>query len=457
MKNTKQFSLLAMALSALLLTGCGDAETTIIEREPVKPPKNDGGGGNNNNDIIINSLGRLAITSAESNAAAVVDIDSGNVLETFSLTHEGSALYASGGYRYAVVTARKFDKVEFIDGGLWREQHTGHLHDYKQAPKMSDYSLSGSRPTHYKSYDGKGAIFYDGDADAGTPASVQVVSDADIASSKADLVSLKYNINMHGVAQPRGELLFSTIRRDDAESTSSIKVLPDKVGIYHLHNNEYDLEQTLEATCPNLHGASQNHDFLAYGCDDGVLVAHKHGDKFEGHKIANIAAIDGMRIGSLYGHHDSPSFIGAARNRQTGKSVVLTVDPKAEKMEQIDWKPQEEATPVAYAFTHDGEHALILDNKGYLTILSVHKHEGVNHFEFEHRIDISEQDVTKMPKGQSFRMTVAQNGANVFVSDPIAKHVLRVDIESKSIKGDVELSFVPARITWLGIPKKEKH
>jgi hypothetical protein len=248
--------------------------------------------------------------------------------------------------------------------------------------------------------------------------------------------------------------LLATIRRDDAESTSGNKILPDQVGVYHFHDGEYELEQTLEVACPDLHGASQNHDFVVFGCGDGVLVAHQHDDEYEAEKVANIAAIDGLRIGSLYGHHDAEAFIGVASNRATGEVFVMTIDPEAGEMEELDWQPQTDATPISYAFTYDGEHALILDDMGYLTVLSAHLHDGVNEFEFEGRIDISDEDLSMMPDGQSLSMTVSKNEGFAFVSDPMAQHVLMVHIEDMEIEGDFELNFVPASLTWLGIAEE---
>ena len=457
MKNFKALSLLTVALSAAFLSGCGDAETIINERESiVETPANDGDGNTpSSNDFLIESMGRLAVTSAESNTVSLIDLDDGTLLDSFALSNDGSSLYASGSYRYAVITARSADMVEFIDGGLWREDHAEHLHDYKQAPQMSDYLLSGSRPTHFVNHKGQSAIFYDGDADAGVPASVQVITDMDITNENTSPASLMYTVNMHGVAEPRGEYLLASIRRDDVESTSGNTILPDQVGVYHLHDDEFELEQVLDVACPDLHGAAQNNDFVVFGCGDGVLVAHEHDGSYDAIKIENIDELNGVRIGSLYGHQDSAGFIGVASSGETGEIFVLSIDPAANAMELIDWQPQEGASPLSYAFTYDGEHALILDDLGFLTILSAHVHEGMNEFEFEGRVDISEQDISAMPEGQSFKMTVAQNGAYAFISDPIAQHVLMVHIEDMEIEGDFELDFVPANLTWLGIVEEQ--
>ena len=41
MTITHKFNLLAVAIGAILLTGCGDAETTLIEKDPIEVPDDD--------------------------------------------------------------------------------------------------------------------------------------------------------------------------------------------------------------------------------------------------------------------------------------------------------------------------------------------------------------------------------------------------------------------------------
>tara|TARA_R110002153_G_scaffold249448_2_gene405774 strand:- start:8434 stop:9810 length:1377 start_codon:yes stop_codon:yes gene_type:complete len=449
-------NLLAVTIGALMLTACGDAETTIIEKDPIEETDDDHDDHDHVDDgYTIESMGRLAVLSAESADLTVFDLDDNDALDIFSLVHESNALSVSADYRFAVITSRAQDYVGFIDGGLWREDHGEHLHDYKQAPVMSDYELAASRPTHVIKHDGQMAIFYDGDAESGLPASVQVLTDTDISNQTSVLPTLDYTINIHGVAEPRGEYLLSTIRRDDTESTSVAKSLPDQVGVYHQHGDEYELEQTLEVNCPDLHGAAQNSEYVVFGCSDGVLVAHQHGDDYEAEKIANIDILDGLRIGTLYAHKESESFIGIASGHGGGPAILLSVNPEENEMEALEW--QLDASPVAYAFSHDGEHFLVLDNAGYLNILSTHEHDGHMHWELESQLDITEEDVATMPEGMSFSMTVAQNGHYVYVADPIAQHVLQIHLEDKEIEGDIELDFAPGAITWLGVAEEDHN
>lgn len=458
MTNTHKFNLLAAVIGAVLLTGCGDAETTLIEKDPIEIPDEDHDDDEHDHaddEYTIDSMGRLAVLSAESNVTTIFDLDDGDLLDTFTLIHTSNTLTSSADYRFAVIASRAQDYVGFIDGGMWREDHTAHLHDYEQSPAMSDFEVTGSSPTHILSHDGQLAVFFDGNADAGTPASVKVVTDTQISSEADPLPTLDYTINMHGVAEPRGEYLLATVRRDDAENTSVAKVLPDQVGVYHLHDDVYEQEQVLDVLCPDLHGAAQNEDYVVFGCTDGVLSAHEHDDEYEAEKIANIDLLDGLRIGTLYGHEESDSLIGIASGHDAGEVILINVNPEQSMMEALSWQPDSDATPVSYAFSHEGSEFLILDSLGFLNVLSAYEEDGIVRWELRESVDISEQDVSTMPEGMSFSMTVAQNSDYVYVSDPIAQHVLQIDLESLTITGDIELDFAPDNITWLGIAESD--
>ncbi|KMT65806.1 hypothetical protein [Catenovulum maritimum] len=443
--------LLATAVSAILLSACGDAETNIVEKDPIKVEDDH----NHGDGYLIESAGRLAVLSADSNTASIYNLDDKTLLGSFALTYDSSRLSASAGYRYALITTRGEDLIEFIDGGLWREDHGEHLHDYKQNPSMSTYQLMGSRPTHIVNHDGKLAVFYDGDANTGAAASVQVITDTDITNKTQSLPELSYAINMHGVAEPHDDYLITTVRRDDAESTSGNKILPDQVAVYHLHDNEYEQEHVFATACPDLHGAAQNEHYQVFGCSDGVLVTEKTETGYRSAKIDNIASLDGLRVGSVYSHHEVVSFVGVASQHGGGTAVLVEINPDDSEMENIDWQALDNAQPISYHFSSDGEHFLILDNLGYLTLLSAHQEGGHSHWEFETRIDISEEDVASMPDGMSFSMTLSQNSHLAFVADPIAQHIVQVDLESAQITAEIELNFTPASLTWLGIAETE--
>ncbi|CAM3008988.1 5-methyltetrahydrofolate--homocysteine methyltransferase [Pseudoalteromonas distincta] len=457
MKKLYQLKLIALAISTTFITACGDAETTIVEKDPiVVEDEHDHDDDDHDDGFTISSLGRLAILAGDSNEASFFDLDDNALLDTFVLNDESSTLSASPDFRYAVITNRTQDYLGFIDGGMWREDHGEHLHDYEQGPAFSSYELtSGSRPTHLMTHDGQLAIFYDGDADSGAPASVEVLTDSDITNATATLPGISYDINMHGVAEPRGEHLLSTIRRDDADNTSVAKVLPDQVGVYHFHDGEYELEQTLAPTCPDLHGAAQNHDYVVFGCGDGVLIAHQQDDVYEAQKVANIEAVGTERIGTLYGHENSNTIFGIAAAHDGSGSVLLSIHPENAEMEEVEWQLADGASAVSYSFSASGEHFLVLDSLGFLNVLTGHDHDGEMHWELAGQVDITQEDISTMPQGMNFSMTVAQNGEFAYVADPIAQHIVQVHLEDLEVEGELELTFPPAGLTWLGIAEVE--
>ncbi|WP_017446889.1 hypothetical protein [Gayadomonas joobiniege] len=451
---------LAVLISALTLVACGDAETNIVEKDPIEVPDDD----HDHNDdhdhgdgYLIDSAGRLVVLSAASNHADVYDLDEISLLKTFSLDSELPALSASAGYRYAMLNYRSADKVNFIDGGLFREDHGDHLHDFEQDPALTDYEVTGSRPTHIVNHDGQTAIFFDGNSETGENAAVIVLTDADISGESSDLATLEYSINMHGVAKPAGDMLVSTVRRSDDENTSNAKVLPDQVAVYHRHDDHFHQEHVFTELCPDLHGAGQQEHHYIFGCSDGVLVAVAEDESFSAVKIDNIDAVGDLRIGTVYAHHDASTAIGVASAHGGGPAVLVTLDAENAQMSEIDWQPLTDATPVAYAFSHDGEHFLILDNQAQLTFLSEQSEGEQNKWVFDERISISDEDVSQMPEGYGFKMTVAQNSDMVYVADPIAQHIIAVDLHDKTTEEVVELNYAPAAITWLGIAEEEEH
>ncbi len=155
MNKSFQLNFIAASIAALFLSGCGDAETTIIEKAPIEVPDE-----HDHDEYTIESQGRLAVLSAESNVTTLYDLDDGDLLDSYSLIHDSNVLTASADYRFAVIASRSNDYVGFIDSGLWREDHGEHLHDYKQAPAMSDFELNNSRPTHIIKNDGKMVVFF---------------------------------------------------------------------------------------------------------------------------------------------------------------------------------------------------------------------------------------------------------------------------------------------------------
>jgi len=424
-----KMKLLPLAIASALLVGCGDATTNIVEKEPIviKDP---------NPPVSAVSKGRLLVSDKNSAVVSVYDLDRSELIEQFQLINTPDAVYPSPGQRYALVVQRATDRVQVVDGGQWQEDHGDHLHPYAEKPKLMSFQLNGSRPTHVQSNTSTTAVFMDGDAASKTPAAVVTLTEANISADKKDLPLLQYDTHMHGAAQPRGAQLISTVR--DAASSD---ILPDKVGVYSQTAGKFSLTQTFSPTCPRLHGSAQNKDFIGFGCSDGVLMINQTGSTYSASKIANTADITGTsRVGTVESHDDALHMIGLAGPQ------VFAIDPQAKSMSKIDWQAPTGGAIVGYSFTAKAKHFVLLDNKGFVTVLN---YDG-KAFTLAGKVQVV-RDVSTMPTGSNLQLTVAGSEYRAYVADPIGKVVAAVDLAKLQVTSTLQLNYTPHKLTWLGI------
>lgn len=437
--------------TSMTLIGCGGADTTINEKASIPVDDDHDHGGEPDGT----AMGRLFIVNAVDTIADIFDTSDNDLLTSVALDALPSAVYATGGYRFAALIERSENKVGFLDGGLWQEAHDDHFDLFLTTPSLSNFSITGSRPTHFVPHDGQVALFLDGDTASGANAGIQLFDDHMIEDGESP-VAIEFSMPQHGVAEPRGEHLLSSIRRDDTQSTSSNFLLPDQVGVFHLHDGSYELEETFDIACPDLHGAAQNETHIVFGCSDGVLLITDNGDDtYSAQKLLNSDDVaDGLRIGSLWGHHESGQFIAQASAYGNDTVQFFAINPSEAEMALIDWQPSDNAQPVARAFGFEAEQFVILDDQGYLTTIEPHVNGDHTHWEFGAKLDITDADVTTMPEGMTFSMTVAQNGHIAYIADPIEQHVRSIDLSLLEVTGEIELDYAPQMITWLGIAEE---
>lgn len=297
------------------------------------------------------------------------------------------------------------------------------------------FSTGEARPTHFTGTDKQSVIFFDGNVETATPASVGVFTETDIANNTAGTV-LEYTTHMHGAAQGRGDYLISTVR--DAATTST---LPDRVAVYHAHNGYFADESIFSETCPGLHGSAQNETQITFGCTDGVLVITQTGETFAASKIANPASFTGTtRIGTLIGDHAIEEFVGIAAGQffavNTGTNMITAIN-------WADASVIPAATAIAYDFADNGEFFVILDNQGKLTILNS------DDWSLKARVQAITSNLAALPAGSKFELTLA--GHIAYVSDPIANQIKQIDLDEAEVTDTIQLDFIPNKMTWLGI------
>ena len=376
----------------------------------------------------IASLGRLVISEAGLARVHVFDLDSSQPVATFDSQYPSTALNTSPDRRYAVLIQRDNDVVEFLDGGIWREDHGDHLHDYKEAPTMLDLALPDRRPTHYEIHGGQAALFFDGSATPFVPAKISVLSDASLGDG-SELASLNFNVNMHGTAEPRGDFLLTTYR--DPASTST---LPEAVELYRRQGVGYSFVERFSETCPDLHGSYSNHRFTLFGCSDGVLAVEQDGSNFSARKLPNPSSMPAAtRVGTLVGHENLDTFIGIAGQ------ALFVIDPASGSLTPLDWTNGASVTRIAHGIDASGEHFLILDSAGLLKIFNTG----------DWTLAGSVQVIDQFQTGNNPALAVSQADSVAYLTDPAENAVQVVDLEALSVS-PLALDFIPSKLTWIG-------
>jgi hypothetical protein len=417
-----------LALAALIaLAGCGS----------------DSGHGDHEHDeesVTIDTAGRLAIAEQGAPTLRLLDLDSGAVAATLALEHPPSSLYASPGRRYVVAVQRTQDRVQFVDGGIWQEDHGDHLHDYKEAPRLSGWTLTGPQPTHYDVQWGRqAALFMDGRGTASPPqlASVHVFTDASIGHGSA-IARLDLGVAIHGLAEPKDDVLLGVHREADAPDA-----LPTHLQVYRRTGATYALERRLASRCNGMHGSGSSGAYTVVGCVDGV-VAVTHGAAIADRKIATAT-----RVGTVAAHPAADGhFIGYGNAGTPSTTRFHAVDARngtAAELVPEGWTPG--TLLRAQAFERGGQRWFVLDSLGHLTVMA----RGASGWTTVHR---TTNLVPAMPSAAPFPQ-MAANGARdeLYVTDPVARQLIVLDTVGFSVKSRRDLDHVPGLLAWTGIAR----
>ena len=439
-----KLKLLATLVAAALTSACGDTKHTLTPVETPTTQEQPDGSGSTDDDhghTEVGIEGRLVVSTFDSNVLAVLSAKDGEHLDSIGITGYPQYLYATEHHRYVMAVQRDAGMVEFVDGGVWQEDHGDHLHPYEQAPSLVEFALQGVKPTHVNAGKHNSVVFFDGDKDTAENAQVMVFNESNITNNDRDFATLDYSTYQHGAMQTVGEYLISTIRDEQSSST-----LPSQIGLFHGHGDHFDQDKVFDVACPSLHGSAQSRELVAFACADGVVVIDTHDNAFTHEKIMNPAEFaEGERIGMLRGHPEKDLFIGSSR------TAVYAIDPSNSSVEKIEWQASDDARLSAAYFSAEGEHVVLMDSAGVVSVFEGHTHDNEYHWELAHNITVTAADLAQMPAEHGFTMTLSQSQQVAYVTDPINQHILAIDLESGEFAHTFELDIVPKNVVWLGI------
>jgi len=433
LQSKRRSALISLAVAGLL-AGCGGG---------VKEDEKSHG----SETVFINTAGRIVTTEKDARTLRVHDLDNNGAVEgSYTLDHVPAALYASPQGRYAVAVQRTQDQVQFIDGGVWQEDHVDHLHDYKQGSKAMGWKLTGARPTHYDVQPGKQAAFFMDGNSAATPvqnAGVRLITEASIASG-GTVAALDLSAPLHGLAEPIDNKLLAVSRAADAPDT-----LPTHLVLYQREGASYRMDRQVPTRCNGMHGSASSGNTSVVGCLGGMLLV-RH--------TSSTAVSDGqfistpLRVGTLAGHVRLPNqYIGIASEGAAPAPVTTRFYAlNGETGTVSDFVPQGWGTGRvrrAHAFDRSGQRLFILDDQGTLTVAQRQNGGWAN-------LTRVTGAIPRMPAAAPWPVLTA-NGAKdeIYLTDPEARQLVVVNTTTGAIQARRELGFIPSNAVWLGITR----
>lgn len=346
--------------------------------------------------------GRLVVADAKDGSLRVLDLETAQVVGTFSTPGPGN-LYPVAGTPYVFAIHREANRVSVVYSGLRLEEHGDHQDLIPERPYVFATLNTGPKPTHYFNHGHHVAIFNDGD---GTIA----VFDTRKLGVVADFRDYDTGAPDHGAPVVMGDVLLSgSLNRGVVE-------------VYTLAGRK-----VLEfAGCPRLHGEAVRGDVAAFGCDDGVLLLERRGNGFAARKLAEPAGSPAnARVGTLVAHQAHPFFIGNFGQGLARLDASFTPYPLP-------------ANPVHFAFSADGRYLVVLTADGYLRLLEP----------ADGRLLRSLEVVGPVASGGegTLRPSLAVGVEHAYVADPQKGVVLEVELASLQLKRRFEMGGTPGSL-----------
>ena len=392
-------------------------------------------------DAHAAAAGRLLVSDADAATLSVIDLITDSVSPAlFNVAAPGARLYPSPSNRFGFALALGpedgDDRVHIFDGGIFLVAHGDH-YDLVESPiSQLPLELTAQRPIHFVSSHGWSAIFAD------EPGLALLVNEAELAELGAAYQPIALNAGLqHGAALAVSEDHIVVTSNNPDYPDDSPSSLPLGVEVRTLDNRViYDASNR---SCPAMHGESHNEEGALFGCAGGVLFLETHGGEYDHWFIENPAEMhEDARIGSVYGHHDSPTFFGRATYRDSEGFVddgIWLIDPESGSITSALPADDPADSSVGAAFGPHGERFYVLTSDGRLRIIDPHDGDQLVVADLIDPID------PQMPPA----FTIV--GEMLYLADPAAARVIAYHLEDLEIEDEWALPGRPNRIAFLGV------
>ncbi len=312
----------------------------------------------------------------------------------------------SGNGRDVLVTSG--GEFHLLDMGTWAQAHGDHFHYFTDTPALTDVAYKAQTPGHVVAHAGRTVLFDDGTGTA------QIIPTDQIAEAGITPETYTAASAHHGVAVVLAD---DTLLVSDGDSDT-------RKGALAFDEHRDQIAATEE--CPGIHGEAVAKDEIAtFGCKDGAVIYHN--GAFE-----KIASPDQARgTSSLFGTEESSVVLGnySAASEGTLSTEIALIDTATEAFSVVD-------LGSAYSFRSfargDSGEAIILTADGKLHVLDPASGTEIGAYPILNAWEVPSE-------WQAPRPSVFVADGNAYVTDPAAKKLYVVDIQTGEVWSEVSL------------------
>jgi len=301
---------------------------------------------------------RLFVADHSLPIVRAIDASSGKEIGRFDLDGYASLSLSQSGRTIFAVQGEK-NMVHAIATGISLSDHGEHRDIELSDPKLLPASIKGEKPGHVVTHGNDVAIFYDRDD------KFDLLSESGLAEGKADIRSFRTIAAHHGVAVPMDNHLLVSVPNIEAPVKEG--ELPPRLGLRVLDRKGEQVGDIKR--CTGLHGEATSARLVAFGCEEGVLIARPGG--IDGPKVEMLAygsSLPKGKVSTLLGGTSMQFFLG-----NYGEQNVVLIDPDNSDQpyklielptRRVDFVLDPAKPQIAYILTEDGNLHLLDVVKG---------------------------------------------------------------------------------------------
>lgn len=369
---------------------------------------------------------RLFVTDQATPGITVLDPAKGETIGHFDVKGYVTHLVSSTSGQTVFAVQMDHDVVNVLGSGIALSDHGEHSDVEVGAPKLLPVRLEGGRPVHVVPHGDEALVFFDKEGEA------RRVSEAALIAGDGRFDAVKAAAPHHGVAVSMGR--FTLVSEPDLKAEVKPGDLPPRLGVKILDEKGQQVGDI--APCTGLHGEASSAGLVAFGCEEGVIVAHAKGDAPPELKILAYGDLPKGRVGTLLGGKAMQFFLG-----NYGEDKVVVIDPESEKpfrlvdlpVRRVDFALDPARVKTAYIFTEDGKISELDILSGAII-----------------RSTLVTEPYSKDGHWRDARPRLAVMGDTIAVTDPRKQRVVLLDAATFTEKSAIPVAGLPFNIVAVG-------